>query len=64
MFKKNHGFIQTVRNLYDEMGTKFLVRGIGKNMIAVAIPVGCTIFLTDALIQFTKNKNNNARQQD
>lgn len=64
MFKKNHGLVQTVRNLYDELGAKFLVRGVGKNMIAVAIPVGCTIFLTDTLIQFTKNNNAARRKRE
>ena len=56
MFKQNTPLVQTVRNLYDQLGYKFLVRGIGKNMIAVAIPVGCTIFFTDALIQMSKNR--------
>lgn len=56
MFKKNASLVQTVKNLYDELGYKFLVRGIGKNMIAVAIPVGCTIFFTDTLIQLSKKR--------
>ena len=56
MFKKNTPLIQTVRNLYDELGYRFLFRGMGKNMIAVAVPVGCTIFFTDALIQFSKDR--------
>lgn len=56
MFKMNTTFVQTVKNLYKELGYKFLIRGIGKNMIAVAIPVGSTIFLTDTLIQISKNR--------
>jgi hypothetical protein len=56
MFKTSMSLTQTVRHLYDEMGYTFMVRGVGKNMVAVAIPVGCTIFFTDALIQFTTNK--------
>jgi hypothetical protein len=53
MFKTNQGLVETVRSLYNEMGFRFVSRGMGKNMIAVAIPVGCTIFFTDALIQFS-----------
>ena len=56
MFKKNTPLIQTVRNLYQELGYRFMLRGMGKNMIAVAIPVGSTIFFTDALIQMSKNR--------
>ena len=57
MFKTNKPLVETVRHLYDEMGYRFLVRGMGKNMIAVAIPVGCTIFFTDALIQFSASSS-------
>lgn len=53
MFKTNQPLFDTVKALHAEMGNGFVTRGIGKNMIAVAIPVGCTIFFTDALIQFT-----------
>jgi hypothetical protein len=65
MFKTNLSLSQTVKSLYTQMGHRFLYRGMGKNMIAVAIPVGCTIFFTDALIQFTTNRNrrHNDRQQ-
>ena len=51
MFKTNQSLPNTIRLLYDELGYSFLSRGLGKNMIAVAVPVGCTIFFTDALIQ-------------
>jgi hypothetical protein len=57
MFKTNQSLIETVRSLCHNEGSRFLTRGMGKNMIAVAIPVGCTIFFTDALIQFTTNRN-------
>jgi len=56
MFKRNTPLIETVQTLYRTLGSKFLVRGMGKNMIAVAIPVGCTIFFTDALIQLSKQR--------
>jgi hypothetical protein len=58
MFKTNKSLPETVKLLHEELGYSFLTRGLGKNMVAVAIPVGCTIFFTDALIQWT-----NQRQQ-
>uniref|UniRef100_A0A7S1ZAZ4 Mitochondrial carrier protein n=1 Tax=Trieres chinensis TaxID=1514140 RepID=A0A7S1ZAZ4_TRICV len=54
MFKTNRGLVETVHNLRKELGWRFMIRGIGKNMVAVAIPVSCTIFFTDALIQVSE----------
>ena len=54
MFKTNQPLILTVTKLYKELGWKFMLRGIGKNMVAVSIPVASTIFFTDALIQLTE----------
>jgi hypothetical protein len=62
MFKTNLSLTQTVKLLYKELGYSFLWRGMGKNMVAVAIPVGCTIFFTDTLIQITKDRER--RKQD
>lgn len=56
-FKTNLGLRATVQKLWSEMGLNFLSRGLGKNMVAVALPVGCTIFFTDALIQLTQDYN-------
>lgn len=56
MFKTNLGLVQTTRNLYRELGWSFLGRGVSKNTIAVAIPVACTIFFTDVLIQYSKSR--------
>lgn len=56
MFKTNCGLAETVRNLRQSLGWRFMIRGVGKNMVAVAIPVSCTIFFTDALIQFSKRR--------
>lgn len=53
-FKTHLGFRATVQQLWKEMGWRFLIRGLNKNMIAVAMPIGCTIFLTDAFIQYTE----------
>ncbi len=64
MFKTNKPLLETIRLLHQQTGYGFLSRGMTKNMIAVAIPVGCTIFFTDALIQYTTNRQKkNERQQ-
>jgi len=52
-FKNHLGMRMTIQHLWNDMGWRFLGRGIGKNMIAVAMPIGCTIFLTDLFIQYT-----------
>lgn len=51
MFKHNTPLVETYRELVRESGYQFMVRGMGKNLIAVAMPVACTIFFTDALVQ-------------
>lgn len=63
MFKTNKSFVETVRLLHNELGYSFLSRGLGKNMIAVAVPVGCTIFFTDALIQLSSRRKAQQQQQ-
>jgi hypothetical protein len=50
-FKTHTGIRSTVQHLWKEMGPKFMVRGLGKNMIAVAMPVGMTIMFTDLFVQ-------------
>jgi len=50
-FKTNLGLTETVLALHRELGWGFAFRGLGKNMVAVALPIGLTIFCTDALIQ-------------
>ena len=56
MFKTNESLVATIRRLVNETGYGFTTRGMAKNMVAVAIPVGCTIFFTDALIQFSTTR--------
>lgn len=56
MFKTNLSLIPTVQTLWRELGVRFLARGLGKNMVAVAIPVACTIFFTDALVHRTRQQ--------
>lgn len=58
MFKTNKSLLSTIRSLHEELGVyNFVTRGMGKNLIAVAIPVGCTIFFTDALIQYSRQQS-------
>mmetsp|Transcript_9624 Transcript_9624/g.19992 ORF Transcript_9624/g.19992 Transcript_9624/m.19992 type:complete len:310 (+) Transcript_9624:146-1075(+) len=52
MFKSNQSLPETIRYLYETEGWGFLSRGLVKNLVAVSIPVACTIFFTDALIQW------------
>ena len=54
-FKTHLGFRATTASLWNELGLSFMTRGLGKNMIAVALPVGCTIFFTDAFIQWSQD---------
>lgn len=60
MFKTNESLVTTVKRLVNETGTGFATRGMAKNLVAVAIPVGCTIFFTDVLIQFTTKRQDSA----
>jgi hypothetical protein len=55
-FKTHAGLRATIASLYKELVLKFMVRGMGKNIIAVAMPVGTTIFCTDLFIQMTMDK--------
>jgi len=63
-FKTHKGIRVTVKDLWNEMGWRFMGRGLGKNMIAVAMPVGCTIFFTDALIQWSQDHHFTGRKRD
>lgn len=64
MFKTNESLVATIRRLVNETGYGFCTRGMAKNMVAVAIPVGCTIFFTDALIQFTTKRKSESDDAD
>ena len=55
MFKTNLGLFETVSSLYKNLGWSFMTRGMGKNLVAVSIPVASTIFFTDALIQYNQS---------
>lgn len=57
MFKTNKSLIDVVKSLHSEFGGfKWMSRGMGKNLVAVSVPVGCTIFFTDILIQLSAEK--------
>mmetsp|Transcript_23928 Transcript_23928/g.35569 ORF Transcript_23928/g.35569 Transcript_23928/m.35569 type:complete len:139 (+) Transcript_23928:314-730(+) len=56
MFKTNKSLMSTVNSLLDEMGWRFILRGMGKNLVAVSVPVASTIFFTDALIQLSSEQ--------
>ena len=63
-FKTNLGLRATMKGLIQELGwAGFLTRGLGKNMVAVALPVGCTIFFTEALIQWTQQREQQQHEQ-
>lgn len=59
MFKTHHGMMRTIKDLQAEMGWNWMGRGLGKNMVAVAIPIACTIFFTDAFIQWSAPRYHN-----
>jgi hypothetical protein len=63
-FKTHTGLRATVKSLWEEMGWRFLGRGIGKNMVAVALPVGMTLFFTDVLIQWTQDHHFTGRKRE
>jgi len=48
MFKTEESLPATVRRLCREEGSRWMLRGCSKNVVASAMPMACTIFLTDA----------------
>ena len=63
MFQTHEGLRATVHVLYQTEGWRFLYKGLGKNLIAVAIPVACTIFFTDQLVQWSSSSSANRRRR-
>merc|ERR1711953_599261 len=47
MFKTEEGMIPCAMRMSQETGASWLLRGMQKNYIAVALPIASTIFLTD-----------------
>jgi hypothetical protein len=62
MFKTNLSLSDTARYLRKTTGWGFLYRGLGKNLVAVTIPVACTIFLTDVFIQTSRQHTLDAKE--
>lgn len=54
MFITNQSLWVTTKSLYRKVGVGFLWRGMDKNVVAVAIPLTCTVFFTDAFIQLSE----------
>lgn len=51
MFKTDLGVGDALSKLRREEGAAFAVRGMNKNLVAVAIPIAVTIFSTDVLVR-------------
>lgn len=47
MFKTEEGVLPTVRRLCHQEGYRWCARGLQKNVVASAVPIAVTIFLTD-----------------
>ena len=56
MFKTDEGTLTTVRRLMARDGLGFMHRGLGRNLLAVAAPIGMTIFFTDMLLDVRATK--------
>lgn len=51
MFQTDQSMMKTIAYLHDKRGLVFMYQGLGNNLVAVAIPVALTIFLTDSFSQ-------------
>ena len=51
MFKYEEGMVETMRRLLRTEGWAFCTRGMQRNLVAVAAPIGMTIFITEALTE-------------
>jgi hypothetical protein len=51
MFITEEGMVPCLKRMTQEQGFKWFGRGLAKNMVAVALPVASTIFLTDRFIE-------------
>ncbi len=57
MFKTEMGFLETLSLLRRAEGWAFCMRGMQRNLVAVAAPIGMTIFLTDALTELMEERS-------
>jgi len=51
MYQTSESFFSTVKRLQREEGCRWMLRGCGKSVVASAMPLALTIFLTDAFLQ-------------
>lgn len=56
MFKTDLGVGDALTKLRREEGAAFAVRGMTKNLVAVAIPIAVTIFVTDVLVRASETE--------
>lgn len=56
MFKTDLGVSQALAKLHREEGPAFALRGMNKNLVAVAIPIAVTIFVTDFLVRVKESR--------
>lgn len=54
MFKTDLSVGKALAKLKREEGMAFVARGMHKNLVAVAIPIAVTIFLTDFLVRIAE----------
>lgn len=60
MFRTDLGLVASVRHLYAREGWRFLAKGMGNNLIAVAVPVATTIWLADIFTRLGSPLGNGA----
>lgn len=60
MFKTDLGVGMALAKLREEEGAAFAVRGMSKNLVAVAIPIAVTIFMTDMLVRAIEQEEGEA----
>jgi len=57
MFKTEEPLLTTVQRLSKKEGLGFMARGMQRNVIAVAAPIGMTIFLTDTIVEYSRREH-------
>ena len=64
MFKTELGLVECLHHLRASSGWAWLSRGMAKNLTAVAVPISCTIFLTDAFTNLRHADRNRIEDED
>ncbi|CAE7457994.1 Slc25a25 [Symbiodinium sp. CCMP2456] len=63
MYKTGDSFVSTVKRLQCAEGCRWFFRGVDKNVLASAMPIALTIFLTDAFTQWSRAVAEQKRNQ-